>query len=96
MKKLKYVEVVCIPSVGNWMSSKGDNGLRKDAIELINQIKRHCDHFSDLSPRPFWQCEFCENEWEETYDTEHKVMLPACCSKAVDQVLESIAKDEAK
>src|SRR3990167_6052866 len=96
MKKLRYIEVVCVPSKGYWISSKGDDGLRKDATELIAQIKRHCDHFEDLSPRPVWECEFCESEYEEIYDSEYKRLMPACCSKAEIEALANIPVGEFK
>lgn len=101
MKKLKYIEVICVPKKGDWLSqyregANPDDALRKDASELIEQIKRHCDHFQDISPKPYFECSFCNSEWEETYSSDYKTFLPACCSKAEAEALSKLPVEEFK
>lgn len=98
MKKIITSKVIITPTKGDWLSRYSDNKKPEeyysnlDAEELIKQIKRHCDSVSKIEVEHFYECEFCGQAWEETYSTEYKAILPACCSKAETESIEKLTK----
>lgn len=91
MKKLIHCKVIIIPRKGDWLTRYGDNKKSDeyygdlDANELIKEIKRHCDSVKSYEIERYYECEFCNGEWEEVYDAELKRIMPACCDRALEE-----------
>lgn len=89
MKTLVTSKVIITPTKGDWLTRYSAEHKKSeeyysnlDAEELIKQIKRHCEPVKDIEIERFYECSFCGQPWEEMYDSESKMILPACCSDA--------------
>jgi len=97
---MENFRVVIIPDEPWWLS-KDNLGMTQEnfgkwsraCMEIIEQIKRHVDGFTDIyldhDSREI--CSFCEGTWEE--DDKG---CPVCCQRAVDKWEEAQSPEEPK
>lgn len=98
MKRIITSKVIITPTKGNWLSRYGKEKMSEeyysnlDAEELIKEIKRHCDSIKEIEIERFYECEFCKQQWEESYHELYKAILPSCCTKAETEAIGLLKK----